>query len=333
MRSTRRKTFRIWYAVPVTRRSLSPLTRQIARQIGSKHFHDLPVPSLLLLLLHSPAPTVGIVWCPTCAIRRRDDDNLCPLFRPVVLIIMNNSGILRNLGGVLLLVLLLPTRPHISAEYTVNELAVSSRNTQFVVPNERSRRGTEKVRSRQPFGRGFFGSETMKVEREERREARPMLRSSPTSPEPVKRKNGNIFAAVINTLLHKEEGVLSNSFKHDVFCVCGAWCTCISMRPTLLLFLPFSALVGPPTNVRVEATSNSTAVIQWDFESQKVGVVSWTRVSRQRSQGSRSPLTSRVTILLHSRAFFVFVVARTRTMSLWKTNWIREETEAVYSDN
>uniref|UniRef100_A0A8R1HYP6 protein-tyrosine-phosphatase n=1 Tax=Caenorhabditis japonica TaxID=281687 RepID=A0A8R1HYP6_CAEJA len=153
---------------------------------------------------------------------------------------MNNSGILRNLGVLLLAALLLlfirPTTHISAAEYTDNNLDIFSHYS-FAVPNverRRSRRATERVRSRQPFGRGFFGSETMKVEKEERREARPMLRSSPTSPEPVKKKNGNIFAAVINTLLHKEE-----------------------------------ALVGPPTNVRVEATSNSTAVVQWDFESQK----------------------------------------------------------------
>lgn len=28
----------------------------------------------------------------------------------------------------------------------------------------------------------------------------------------------------------------------------------------------FTALVGPPANVRVEATSNSSAVVQWDFD-------------------------------------------------------------------
>ncbi|CCQ25649.1 protein-tyrosine-phosphatase [Caenorhabditis elegans] len=39
--------------------------------------------------------------------------------------------------------------------------------------------------------------------------------------------------------------------------------------PVLTINPDPAALVGPPTNVRVEATSNSTAVVQWDFESQK----------------------------------------------------------------
>lgn len=124
---------------------------------------------------------------------------------------MNNS---RNLGGggsvlhSVLLLLVIVIQHHISvAEYTFNELELAT--------SDRARRGTERVRSRQPFGKGFFGSETIKeVPKEERRESRPMLRSSPTSSEPspasqVQRKNGNIFAAVINTLLHKDEGAVS----------------------------------------------------------------------------------------------------------------------------
>ena len=34
--------------------------------------------------------------------------------------------------------------------------------------------------------------------------------------------------------------------------------------------LLFSALVGPPTNVRVEPTSNNSAVVQWDFDAGQV---------------------------------------------------------------
>uniref|UniRef100_A0A158P6T0 protein-tyrosine-phosphatase n=1 Tax=Angiostrongylus cantonensis TaxID=6313 RepID=A0A158P6T0_ANGCA len=40
--------------------------------------------------------------------------------------------------------------------------------------------------------------------------------------------------------------------------------------PVLTINPDPAAIVGPPTNVRVEATSNSSAVVQWDFESGQV---------------------------------------------------------------
>ncbi|KIH67836.1 hypothetical protein ANCDUO_01832 [Ancylostoma duodenale] len=59
--------------------------------------------------------------------------------------------------------------------------------------------------------------------------------------------------------------------------------TSTTHRPIIIdVTLPFSStawflskistLVGPPTNIRVEATSNSSAVVQWDFEN---GQVAW----------------------------------------------------------
>ncbi|CAB3404167.1 unnamed protein product [Caenorhabditis bovis] len=120
---------------------------------------------------------------------------------------------------------------------------VSTLFDNFDIPNQRMRwdRAVERVRSRQPFsGKSLFSPAHVFDENEIDEQKKPMLRSPSrkTAAAATTRKNENIFAAVIQTLLHKEE--------------------------------PNKALVGPPTNVRVEATSNSSAVVQWDFEASQV---------------------------------------------------------------
>ncbi|CAL2032981.1 unnamed protein product [Caenorhabditis brenneri] len=104
-------------------------------------------------------------------------------------------------------------------------------------------------------------------------------------PPPEEKRNGNItsYKAILSAMdesADRFEKIVtapstSSTFEVNVrraylFKVAAATMKGIGPYSPVLTINPDpAALVGPPTNVRVEATSNSTAVVQWDFESQK----------------------------------------------------------------